>query len=80
MCIRDRGLYAPPPGGHRVLDPRQTNRTGKKYREETLWDAGGDAGEKIEVTEVKKQRQGFLSILASVFPCFGVDEMCKKLR
>ena len=36
------GLYAPPPGGHRVLDPRQTNRTGKKYREETLWDDGSN--------------------------------------
>ena len=33
------GLYAPPPGGHRVLDHRQTNRTGKKYREEALWAA-----------------------------------------
>ena len=32
------GLYAPPPGGHRVLDHRQTNRPGKKYREEALWD------------------------------------------
>ena len=72
--------YWPPPGGHGVLDHRQTNRTGKKYREEALWDGSGNAGEKIEVTEVKKQRQGFLSILASVFPCFGIDEMCKKLR
>lgn len=62
------GLYAPPPGGHGVLDPRQTNRLGKKYREEALWDGSGNAGEKIEITEVKKQRQGFLSILASVFP------------
>ena len=25
------GLYAPPPRGHRVLDPRQTNRTGTEY-------------------------------------------------
>ena len=41
------GLYAPPPGGHGVLDHRQTNRTGKKYREEALWDGGGDAGEKM---------------------------------
>lgn len=32
------GLYAPPPGGHGVLHTRQTNRTGKKYREEALWD------------------------------------------
>ena len=30
------GLYAPSPGGHGVLDHRQTNRVGKKYREETL--------------------------------------------
>ena len=48
------GLYVPPPGGHGVLDPRQTNRPGKKYREEALWDDGGNTGEKIEVTEVKK--------------------------
>lgn len=41
------GLYAPPPGGHRVLDHRQTNRTGKKYREEALWDGGGDAWESV---------------------------------
>ena len=41
------GLYAPPPGGHGILDHRQTNRTGKKYREEALWDAGGNAGEKM---------------------------------
>ena len=38
------GLYAPPPGGHGVLDPRQTNRTGKKYCEEALWDGSGSAG------------------------------------
>ena len=38
------GLYAPPPGGHGVLDHRQTNRTGKKYREEALWDDERDAG------------------------------------
>ena len=36
------GLYAPPPGGHGVFDPRQTNRPGKKYREETLWDDGSN--------------------------------------
>ena len=41
------GLYAPPPGGHGVLDPRQTNRTGKKYREEALWDGSGSAGESV---------------------------------
>lgn len=41
------GLYAPPPGGHRILDHRQTNRPGKKYREEALWDGGGDAGESV---------------------------------
>ena len=38
------GLYAPPPGGHGILDHRQTNRTGKKYREEALWDGSGSAG------------------------------------
>ena len=37
------GLYAPPPGGHGILDYRQTNRTGEEYGEETLWDAGGNA-------------------------------------
>ncbi len=41
------GLYAPPPGGHGILDHRQTNRVGKKYREEALWDDGGNAGEKM---------------------------------
>lgn len=41
------GLYAPPPGGHRVLDHRQTNRTGTEYGEETLWNAGGNAGESV---------------------------------
>lgn len=44
------GLYAPPPGGHGVLDHRQTNRTGKKYREDALWDAGDNAGKKIKTT------------------------------
>lgn len=42
------GLYAPPPGSHRVLDPRQTNQTGTEYGEEALWDGSGNAGEKIE--------------------------------
>ena len=37
------GLYAPPPGGHGVLDHRQTNRIGEEYSEEALWDGGGDA-------------------------------------
>lgn len=41
------GLYAPPPGGHGVLHPRQANRPGEEYREETLWDAGGNAGEEM---------------------------------
>ena len=41
------GLYELTPGGHGVLDHRQTNRTGKKYREEALWDGGGDAGESV---------------------------------
>ena len=43
------GLYAPPPGGHGVLDPRQTNRTGKKYREEALWDGSGDAWGNVRI-------------------------------
>ena len=37
------GLYAPPPGGHGVLDHRQTNRTGTEYGEETLWDDGSNS-------------------------------------
>ena len=32
------GLYAPPPGGHGILDHRQTNRAGKEYSKEALWD------------------------------------------
>ena len=38
------GLYAPPPGSHRVLDHRQTNRTVTEYGEEALWDDERDAG------------------------------------
>lgn len=30
------GLYAPPPGGHGILDHRQTNRVGEEYGEEAL--------------------------------------------
>ena len=41
------GLYAPPPGGHRVLDPRQTNRPVAEYSEEALWGGSGNAGEKM---------------------------------
>ena len=41
------GLYAPPPGGHGVLDHRQTNRVGEEYCEETLWGGSGDAGESV---------------------------------
>lgn len=41
------GLYELTPGGHGVLDHRQTNRTGKKYREEALWDGSGNAGESV---------------------------------
>ncbi len=41
------GLYAPPPGGHGVLDPRQTNRPGTEYGEEALWDGSGDAGKSV---------------------------------
>ena len=36
------GLYAPPPGGHGVLDPRQTNRPVAEYSEEALWGGGGN--------------------------------------
>ena len=43
------GLYASPPRGHGVLDHRQTNRPVTEYGEETLWNGGGDAGEKIEM-------------------------------
>ena len=43
------GLYAPPPGGHGVLDSRQTNRTGEEYGEETLWDDGGNAGKSVNI-------------------------------
>lgn len=38
------GLYAPPPGGHGILDHRQTNRTGTEYGKEALWGDSGDAG------------------------------------
>lgn len=41
------GLYAPPPGGHRVLDPRQTNRPVAEYSEEALWGGSGNAGESV---------------------------------
>ena len=41
------GLYALPPGGHRVLDPRQTNRPGTEYGEEALWGGSGNVGEKM---------------------------------
>ncbi len=41
------GLYALPPGGHRVLDPRQTNRPGTEYGEKALWDDSGNAGESV---------------------------------
>ena len=43
------GVYAPSPGGHGVLDPRQTNRAGKEYGEETLWDDGGNAGKSVNI-------------------------------
>lgn len=36
------GLYAPPPRNHGVLHPRQTNRIGTEYGEETLWDDGSN--------------------------------------
>ena len=38
------GLYAPPPGGHGVLDHRQTNRTGEEYGKEALWSSGSNVG------------------------------------
>lgn len=38
------GLYASPPRGHGVLDPRQTNRPVTEYGEEALWDDERDAG------------------------------------
>lgn len=41
------GLYAPPPGGHGILDHRQTNRPVAEYREEALWGGSGNAGEKM---------------------------------
>ena len=41
------GLYASPPGGHGVLDHRQTNRPVTEYGEEALWDGGRDAWEKM---------------------------------
>ena len=41
------GLYAPPPGGHGVLDHRQTNRPVTEYGEETLWGGSGDAGKSV---------------------------------
>ena len=63
------GLYAPPPGGHGVLDPRQTNRPVAEYSEEALWGGSGNAGEKIEITEVQEQRRrGLIGIIASVLP------------
>lgn len=43
------GLYAPTPGGHGVLDHRQTNRTGTEYGEETLWDGDGNAGGNVGI-------------------------------
>ena len=38
------GLYAPPPGGHGVLDHRQTNRPGAEYGEEALRSSGSNVG------------------------------------
>lgn len=43
------GLYASPPGGHGILDPRQTNRVGEEYCEEALWDGSGSAGENVGI-------------------------------
>ena len=55
------GLYAPSPGGHGVLHPRQTNRTGKKYREEALWDGSGNAGENNDT--LNKSADGYKSVV-----------------
>lgn len=57
------GLYAPSPGGHGVLDHRQTNRTGTEYGEETLWDAGGNAGEEIETMHDNSDSVDMVSVL-----------------
>jgi len=58
------GLYAPPPGGHGVLDHRQTNRTVTEYGEEALWDGGRDAWEKMraifEVIRMIKRYNSYL--------------------
>ena len=43
------GLYAPPPGGHGVLNHRQTNWTGTEYGEEILWDGDGNAGGNVGI-------------------------------
>lgn len=43
------GLYAPPPGGHGVLYPCQTNRTGTEYGKEALWGGSGDAGGNVGI-------------------------------
>ena len=41
------GLYASPPKGHGVRHHRQTNRAGKEYSEEALWNDVGNAGESV---------------------------------
>ena len=46
------GLYAPPPGGHGVLDHRQTNRPVAEYSEEALRDDGGDNGKNVRIEVV----------------------------
>ena len=55
------GLYAPPPGGHGVLDHRQTNRTGKKYGQEALWGGSGNAGENNDT--LNKSADGYKSVV-----------------
>ena len=56
-------LYAPPPGGHGVRNPCQTNRTGKEYGEETLWDGDGNAGEEIETMHDNSDSVDMVSVL-----------------
>ena len=41
------GLYALTPGGHGILDHRQTNRPVTEYGEEALWGGSGNVGEKM---------------------------------
>lgn len=55
------GLYASPPGGHGVLDHRQTNRPGAEYCEEALWGGSGNAGENNDT--LNKSADGYKSVV-----------------